>query len=43
MVQRPWPTFDGGAKDGTVAPVATRGITKCYRSRAGPDRQGRAV
>ena len=38
-----WPTFDGGAKDGTVAPVATRRIAECHRSRAGPDRQGRAV
>ena len=37
------PALDGGAKDGTVAPVATRGIAECHRSRAGPDRQGRAV
>ena len=30
-----WSTFDGGAKDGTVAPVATGRIAECHRSRGG--------
>ena len=38
-----WPTLDGGAKDGTVAPVATRGIAECHRPCAGPDSQDGAV
>ena len=38
-----WPTLDGGAKDGTVAPLATRGIAECHRPCAGPDSQDGAV
>ena len=37
------PALDGGAQDGTVAPVATRRITECHWSRPWADRSWRAV
>ena len=37
------PARDGGAQDGTVAPVATRRITECHGSRPWADRSCRAV
>ena len=38
-----WPAFDGGTTGGSVAPVATRGITNGHRPRAGPDSQDGAL